>query len=187
MTLLTQTESWDIFSPQFLMLAAGFLCVLFSVGMLARRALIASKETSKFSKIATASTFRSMGQARWAPTALMAAYFLALILIPVTIVLAERFTYYPTYELRNVHVDQKIDSEDLGRAGFHYWMTYQSQTIGHIHFLATFCPDYTPQFEPGSTLKLLRYEDRGACWGLRSDSAGYLIVRDQYGQAIKTP
>ena len=108
---------------------------------------------------------------------------LALGTVPAAIALAKYFARYPTYTIENIHVDAYAQGDT---PGYHFWMTYHSQTAGHIRFLATFCPDYEPQFEPGSTLDLLRYEDRGSCWGLRSDYAGYLIRRDQNGHALKT-
>jgi len=111
---------------------------------------------------------------------------LSLVTVPASIALAKYFSRYPVYELQNVHVDQQLTEAQMGRSGFHYWMTYTSASVGRIRFLSTFCSDYTPQFEAGSTLKLLRYEDRGACWGLTSGYAGYLIERDQHGQAIHT-
>lgn len=138
---------------------------------------------SRSSKTAMESTSESEGSVRLAQPWVIAAYCLALILIPTTIALAKYWMRFPIYTLSNVHVDSYASGDT---PGYHYWLTYSSETSGHIRFLATFCSDYQPQFEPGSTLNLLRYEDRGSCWGLKSESAGYLIRRDHDGHAIKT-
>jgi len=120
------------------------------------------------------------------PTVLIVVCCINLVTVPASIALAKYFSRYPIYELQNVHVDQQLTETQMGRPGFHYWMAYHSDSVGKIRFLATFCADYAPQFEAGSTLRLLRYEDRGACWGLTSEHAGYLIERNSNGQAIHT-
>jgi hypothetical protein len=168
------------------MALAGCFFGLLAVVMLVRNDWTSLKESLKSFKIAMGSTFRSTGrgEARLVPIILTVVCCLALMTVPIAIALAKYFSRYPIYELQNVHVDQQLSSEQIGRTGFHYWMTYDSESVGHIHFLATFCSDYTPQFEAGSTLKLLRYEDRGSCWGLNNEHTGYLIVRDENGKAI---
>lgn len=126
------------------------------------------------------------GTARIVPALVVVICCLCLVTVPASIALAKYFSRYPVYELQDVHVDQQLTEAQTGRPGFHYWMAYYSESVGKIRFLATFCSDYKPQFEAGSTLKLLRYEDRGACWGLTNDHTGYLITRDTNGRAIKT-
>jgi hypothetical protein len=173
-----------------LMALGGCFYVLYGVGTIVKRLANSSGRPLsggfKFSKIATGSISLSTGRTRLAPMALTVVCCLALITVPVTIALAKYFSRYPTYELREVHVDRQLTEADTGKPGFSYWMTYSSESAGHIHFLATFCGDYTPQFQAGSTLSLLRYEDRGSCWGLTNEHAGYLIERSADGKPIKT-
>jgi len=101
-------------------------------------------------------------------------YGLVLAMIPTAIALARYYDRYPIYELKDVEVLAHPKP-------FEFWMHYTSESSGPLDFYARFCPDYKPGFEPGDTLNLLRYEDRGACWGLTNEHAGYLIRRDNDG------
>ena len=173
-----------------LMALAGYFYVLYGIGIIIKRLANSSGPrrhgASKFFRTGMGSTSLSTERVRTVPMIVTAMCCLALITVPATIALAKYFSRYPTYELREVHVDRQLTEAETGKPGFSYWMTYSSESAGHIHFLATFCGDYTPQFQAGSTLSLLRYEDRGSCWGLTNEHAGYLIERSNDGKPIKT-
>lgn len=95
-----------------------------------------------------------------------------MITVPVTIALAKYFSRYPIYTLESVQV---VSATNGG-----YWMEYQSESMGNLKFFARMCEK--PPFDPGDYLKLLRYEDRGACWSLKPDYAGVIIRRDAEGR-----
>jgi hypothetical protein len=78
-----------------------------------------------------------------------------------------------TVSLHDVRVIRK-DAEDM----------YLLQA-GIYQFEAKFCRDYLPDFDPGTTLKVLVYEDRGQCKSIGGQHNGFLVARDVHGMPIK--
>lgn len=105
--------------------------------------------------------------------------FAVVIIVPTSIALARYFSRYPIYTLEGVQV---VSQEQSPLPGYSYWMIYNSESVGPLKFIARFCPDYKPPFDPGDYLTLLRYEDHRDCWSLKDDHAGVMIRRDEHGR-----
>lgn len=70
-----------------------------------------------------------------------------------------------------------------------YVVGYDSNYHYHLRtkdadFWTVFCSDYEPQFSTGQTLRVLTYEDMGACWSVAHTHPAYLIERDEKGVPI---
>lgn len=64
---------------------------------------------------------------------------------------------------------------------------FDYEILYHGHYSwTTFCPDYTPNFQPGEKLTVLRYEDRGSCWEIGDPQVGrWDWFKDSRGKAIQ--
>lgn len=111
------------------------------------------------------------GLTKEVPLVLIILCCLCLVTVPITIALAKYYSRYPIYTLENVKV---ISITPNG-----YWMEYESESVGHLHFYTRFCEPYT--FGEGDYFELLRYEDRQSCWSLKSEHTGWKLRRDKYG------
>lgn len=129
----------------------------------------------RFSKTGTDSTSRSMGRgiARATPSLLIAGYFLALMLIPVSLVLAKYYTRFPTYEIGDE--DHLVEVLNYDRVSGKWEFRYKA-----IDFWMKLCE--VPPFVPGDFLKLYKYEDRGPCVSLAGEWTAVLIKRDEHGR-----
>lgn len=81
--------------------------------------------------------------------------------------------FHHTYVLNDVQVLRR-DSHEL----------YLMQTSAHQPFEMKFCPDYTPDLDEGSLLKVIVYEDRGECKSVSDKKLGYIVARDEHGKTI---
>lgn len=81
-----------------------------------------------------------------------------------------------TYTLHDVRVLRKYDD-----------YKFRVQMEDGMPVTLQFCPTYKPQIDPGMTLSLLVYEDKGGCKAIDDARLGYVVKRDvETGQAILT-
>lgn len=87
---------------------------------------------------------------------------------------------YPVQTLHNVYVSERIDSERMKMK------VQDPDTHEWREFAFVSCGDYpiTPEIKTGTTLTLLKYEERSDCQSVKKDKLGYILLRDEVGKPI---
>lgn len=77
--------------------------------------------------------------------------------------------FHHTYVLNDLTVVHKVSESE--------WVLMFNEN--HTSFTTKFCDDYLPQFQEGTRIKIMVYEDRGTCWSVSNKKLGYIVDRKE--------